>query len=91
MSEARRPLDDAAERAARRAEEGRAHPEPSLASRLGQIGVLGWAIVAPILIGLVIGRWLDRVFDAGVFFTAPAIMIGAAFGFWTAWKWMHRS
>ena len=39
-----------------------ASAEPSFAARLGQIGVLGWAIVAPILIGVVIGRWLDRTF-----------------------------
>jgi ATP synthase protein I len=91
MREPERGLDEAAERAAKRAEDGRAHPEPSLASRLGQIGVLGWAIVTPVLIAVFVGRWLDRTFDSGVFFAAPAILIGAAFGLWTAWKWMHRS
>jgi ATP synthase protein I len=25
-----------------------------------------------------------------VFFSAPLLMIGAAFGLWSAWKWMHR-
>ena len=34
--------------------------EPSMAQYVGQIGVLGWIIVAPTLIGLFIGRWLDR-------------------------------
>ncbi len=91
MSGPDEPLDAAAERARRRADAGRANPEPSLASRLGQIGVLGWAIVTPVLIALVLGRWLDRHFSSGVFFTAPAIMIGAGFGLWTAWRWMHRS
>ena len=58
--------------------------------RLGQIGVLGWAIVAPILLGVAIGRWLDATLKTGIFFTAPLIMLGAAAGLWTAWRWMHR-
>ena len=84
-------MEDAARRAAERARRLRDNPEPSLASRLGQIGVLGWAIVAPILLGVVIGRWLDRTFDTGVFFSAPLIMLGAAAGLWTAWRWMRRA
>ncbi len=94
MSDARKKRADLAEAAARadaRAKEGRAHPEPSLAWRLGQIGVLGWAIVTPVLLMLVLGRWLDHAMHSGVFFTAPAIMLGAAVGLWTAWRWMHRS
>lgn len=86
----RDPLADAARRAAETAKEGADNPEPSLGSRLGQIGILGWTIIVPTLIGVVLGRWLDRTFETGVFFTAPLIMIGAAFGFWSAWKWMNR-
>ena len=86
----REKMADAADRAAKRAEAARSEREPSFAARLGQIGVLGWAIVTPILIGVVIGRWLDRTFETGVFFTAPLIMLGAVAGLWTAWRWMHR-
>jgi ATP synthase protein I len=64
--------------------------EPSFASRLGQIGVLGWMIVAPILAFVLIGRWLDWMLKTGIFFTAPLIMLGAAAGLWAAWRWMHR-
>lgn len=83
-------LAGAARQAARRAERGREEPEPSLGSRLGQIGILGWAIVVPTLLGLALGHWLDRIFGTRVFFSAPLLMVGAAFGFWSAWKWMHR-
>ena len=83
-------MQEAALRLERRAEAARDEREPSFAARLGQIGVLGWAIVTPVLIEVVIGRWLDRTFDAGIFFTAPLIMLGAAAGLWTAWRWMHR-
>lgn len=83
-------MEDAARLAAERTRRFRDDPEPSFASRLGQIGVLGWAIVAPILIGVAIGRWLDWTLKTGIFFTAPLIMLGAAAGLWTAWRWMHR-
>ncbi|AYG63560.1 AtpZ/AtpI family protein [Rhizobium jaguaris] len=84
-------LAKAARRAAEREKQGNANPEPSLGARLGQIGILGWTIVVPTLVALALGRWLDRIFATGIFFTAPLIMIGAIFGFWSAWKWMHRS
>lgn len=83
-------MAEAARQAANRVEQGRENPEPSLGSRLGQIGVLGWTIVVPTLLGLLGGRWLDHRFGTGIFFAAPLLMLGAAAGFWFAWKWMHR-
>ncbi|MFM0290945.1 AtpZ/AtpI family protein [Paraburkholderia megapolitana] len=73
-----------------RAREARDDPEPTPGGRLAQIGILGWSIVVPTLLGLVAGHWLDRYFGTGVFFAAPLLMIGAATGLWSAWKWMHR-
>ena len=83
-------LARAAEKAAEREAEGLADPEPSLGVRLGQIGVLGWTIIVPTLLFLFLGRWLDRIFGTGIFFSAPLLMAGAAIGFWSAWRWMHR-
>lgn len=83
-------LAEAAKKAAERAREARRSPEPSLGSRLGQIGVLGWTIVLPILLGLIAGRWLDKTFSTGVFFSAPFVLLGAGVGIWYAWKWMSN-
>jgi ATP synthase protein I len=83
-------LAQAAQAAAERQAEGRADPEPSLGARLGQIGVLGWTIIVPTLLFLFLGRWLDRIFVTGIFFSAPLLMAGAVVGFWSAWRWMHR-
>lgn len=83
-------LAEAARRAAERARRGREEPEPSLGRRLGQIGILGWTIVVPALIGLFAGRALDRTLGTGIFFSAPGLLLGVAFGFWSAWRWMHR-
>ncbi len=62
--------------------------EPNVARRLGQIGVLGWIVVMPMLIGIFAGRWLDARFHSGLEITAPLLMLGAALGCWSAWKWM---
>jgi ATP synthase protein I len=73
------------ERQRRRLAEG----EPSLGRHLAQVGVLGWTIVVPGLIGMFLGRWLDRRFDSGIFWTGPLLLVGLALGCWSAWKWMH--
>ena len=65
--------------------------EPSVALRLAQIGVLGWIIVVPMLIGLFLGRWLDQVLHSGLFWTAPLLMVGLGLGCWSAWKWMNSA
>jgi ATP synthase protein I len=82
-------LARAAQTAAEREAEGRADPEPSLGARFGQIGILGWTIVVPTL--LCLPRALARPdLRNRDLFSAPLLMAGAAFGFWSAWRWMHH-
>ena len=63
---------------------------PSLGRYLAQVGVLGWTIVLPGLLGMFFGRWLDRRLGTGIFWTAPLMLVGLAIGCWGAWRWMHR-
>lgn len=63
--------------------------EPTLARQLGQVGVLGWIVVTPALVGLFTGRWLDRSLATGIFWAASLLFLGIALGFWSAWRWMH--
>ena len=65
--------------------------DPSVARRLAEIGVLGWIIVVPMLLGVFAGRWLDQTFNSGLFWTAPLLMLGLALGCWSAWKWMKSA
>ena len=64
--------------------------EPSMARFIGQIGVLGWIIVTPTLIGLFVGRWLDQKFGSGIFWSAPLLLVGVVVGCWSASRWMHK-
>ena len=62
--------------------------EPTFARQVAQIGVLGWTIVLPTLLGTFLGRWIDRRFGTGIFWTSPLLLLGLALGCWSAWRWM---
>jgi len=87
------PPDGMAE-AARKEEDRRTRwhteGEPSVMRFVGQIGILGWIIVAPTLLGLFAGRWLDNSFRTGIFWSAALLVVGVTLGFWSGWRWMHR-
>ncbi len=77
-------------RRARRHSLWQAEGVPTVMRFVGQIGVLGWIIVTPTLIGLFVGRWIDSRLDTGIFWSAPLMLVGVALGCWSAWRWMHR-
>lgn len=84
-----RELEEAVERAHRRREHWLRSGEWPLGRALAMMGRFGWSIVAPILLGAFVGRWLDRIFGTGVTWSAALMMAGAAAGFWSVWKAMH--
>jgi ATP synthase protein I len=54
------------------------------------IGVLGLLIVTPILLGIFLGRWLDRTADSGIFWTLCLMLLGICLGCALAWKWIQE-
>jgi len=50
------------------------------------IGTLGWSIVVPTLIGTFAGRWLDRHFGSGIFWTLGLLVAGLTVGCNLAWQ-----
>lgn len=83
-------LAEAARRSRERDAAGLRDPEPSLARRFGQIGVLGWVIVIPTMMGAAGGNWLDSRLGTGIMLAAALTMIGAGLGLWLAMRWVHR-
>ncbi|RDE05604.1 AtpZ/AtpI family protein [Sphingomonas aracearum] len=83
-----KPLAEAVRlRAERRRRAGRL---PTVTRNLGQIGILGWQVTVPMLVGLAIGRWLDHRLASGIFWTAPLLIVGTGLGCWSAWAWIQR-
>lgn len=83
-------LDRAVRTRRERRERWEREGERSIGQNLAMIGALGWTIVIPTLIGIFAGRWLDRAFDSGVFWTLALLVAGLAAGCTLAWKRMHR-
>lgn len=74
----------------RREDRWKREGERSLWQNLSMIGALGWLIVTPILLGVVLGRWLDRTFGTGIFFSGALIFLGVALGCYLAWQRIHK-
>ncbi|PIW28189.1 MAG: ATPase F0F1 [Rhodospirillales bacterium CG15_BIG_FIL_POST_REV_8_21_14_020_66_15] len=60
--------------------------EGSLWRNLSMIGALGWMIVTPTLLGILAGRWLDKAFASGIFFSGALIFLGVCVGCYLAWQ-----
>ena len=41
-------------------------------------------------IGVLVGRWLDRTFETGIFFSGSLIFLGVTFGCYLAWQRVNR-
>jgi ATP synthase protein I len=73
-----------------RREQWRREGERSIGRNLAMIGALGWTIVTPTLLGMFFGRWLDRTFATGIFWTLGLLVLGLAAGCSMAWRRMQR-
>jgi len=73
-----------------RSERWKKEGERPLWQNLSMIGALGWLIVTPTLLGVLIGRWLDRTFQTGIFFSGALIVLGIAIGCYLAWQRVNK-
>jgi ATP synthase protein I len=64
--------------------------ERSIWQNLSMIGALGWLIVAPTLLGVLLGRWLDETFATGILFSGALIFLGVAMGSYLAWQRINK-
>lgn len=70
----------------RQAERARRSQQMSFWQGLSLVGAVGWMVVTPALVGAFIGRWLDRHFEQGVFWTLSLLVIGLTLGCLSAWR-----
>lgn len=55
---------------------------------LGTFGVVGWSVVAPTLLGLLLGLWVDRTWPTRFSWTLMLFLGGLVLGCWSAWRWV---
>ncbi len=59
-------------------------------SGLGMMGLVGWSVATPTVIGAALGVWLDRHYPARHSWTLTLLVSGLAIGCFTAWHWVAR-
>lgn len=57
---------------------------------LGMMGLVGWSVVVPTLLGAALGIWLDRHHPAGHSWTLALLVAGLALGCANAWHWIAK-
>ena len=57
---------------------------------LGTMGVIGWSVTVPTLIGALLGVWMDIKFNGQISWTLTFMFIGLAIGCLDAWYWIKK-
>ncbi len=57
---------------------------------LGMMGLIGWSVVVPTLLGAVLGMWLDAQHPGKHPWTLALLMAGLALGCLNAWYWVTK-
>jgi ATP synthase protein I len=57
---------------------------------LGMMGLVGWSVTVPTLLGAALGAWLDRHHPARHSWTLALLVAGLTLGLWNAWHWVAR-
>ena len=57
---------------------------------LGMMGLIGWSVVVPTLLGAALGIWLDKRHAGSHSWTLMLLIIGLGLGCVNAWHWMAK-
>jgi ATP synthase protein I len=57
---------------------------------LGMMGLIGWSVTVPTLLGATLGIWLDQHHPGKHAWTLALLMAGLAVGCLNAWHWVAR-
>ena len=55
---------------------------------LGMMGIVGWSVVIPTLLGAALGNWIDNHRPGTYSWTLMLLVIGLLLGCFNAWHWM---
>jgi len=57
---------------------------------LGMMGLIGWSVVVPTLLGAALGVWLDQHHPGKHAWTLALMVVGIAIGCANAWFWVAK-
>jgi len=57
---------------------------------LGMMGLIGWSVVVPTLLGTALGIWIDNRHPGSHSWTLMLLVIGLGLGCLNAWHWVAK-
>ena len=68
----------------------RRNPTQAVWFGLGMMGLIGWSVAIPTLLGAALGIWLDRHYPGKHAWTLALLVGGLAIGCLNAWHWVAK-
>lgn len=68
----------------------RSHAKQGVWFGLGMMGLIGWSVVVPTLLGAGLGLWLDETHLGGHSWTLALLVAGLTIGCFNAWHWVTK-
>jgi ATP synthase protein I len=68
----------------------RRNPAQGVWFGLGMMGLIGWSVVIPTLLGAALGIWLDGHYPGKHAWTLALLVAGLAIGCFNAWHWVAK-
>jgi ATP synthase protein I len=83
-------LSELIDRKAKRKIKKQSIPEASAWFGLGMMGLIGWSVALPTILGAAMGIWLDKHYKIEHSWTLALIVTGLTVGCFTAWSWLSK-
>ena len=68
----------------------RRHPPAGVWFGLGMMGLIGWSVTVPTLLGAALGIWLDQHHPGRHAWTLALLVAGLSIGCMNAWHWVAK-
>lgn len=75
---------------AKRKLKAKSHTNSGVWFGLGMMGLVGWSVVVPTLLGASLGVWLDAEYPDGRSWTLALLVGGLSLGCLNAWHWVSK-
>ena len=75
---------------ARRKLKARRGPQRGVWFGLGMMGLVGWSVAIPTLLGAALGIWIDSHYPGRHSWTLMLLIIGLTVGCLNAWHWVSK-
>lgn len=66
------------------------HVTKTVWSGLGMMGLIGWSVAIPTLLGVALGLWLDKHYPSSHSWTVALLALGLGLGCFNAWRWVIK-